>query len=30
MEVNGVDHAYQVIGLTKDGGDQVIAQYPGA
>lgn len=30
MEVNGVNHAYQVIGLTKDGADKVIAQYPGA
>lgn len=30
MEVNGVNHAYQVIGLTKDVDDEVIAQYPGA
>ncbi|MDN7142178.1 MULTISPECIES: DUF411 domain-containing protein [Pseudomonas] len=29
MEVDGVTHAYQVIGLTKSGGDEVVAEYPG-
>jgi hypothetical protein len=29
MEVDGVTHAYQVIGLTRSGDDEVIAQYPG-
>lgn len=29
MEVDGVTHAYQVIGLTRNGGDEVIAGYPG-
>ncbi|MGH8380012.1 DUF411 domain-containing protein [Pseudomonas sp.] len=29
MEVDGVTHAYQVIGLTKRGGDEVVAEYPG-
>ena len=28
MEVDGVQHAYQVIGLTKTGSDQVVAEYP--
>lgn len=28
MEVDGVQHAYQVIGLTKTGADQVVAEYP--
>ena len=28
MEVGGTQHAYQVIGLTKAGTDQVIADYP--
>lgn len=28
MEVDGVKHAYQVIGLTKAGEDQVVADYP--
>src|SRR3990167_1576416 len=28
MEVGGTQHAYQVIGLTKVGIDQVIADYP--
>jgi hypothetical protein len=28
MEVDGVSHAYQVIGLTKSGEDQVVASYP--
>ena len=28
MEVDGVQHAYQVIGLTKAGSDQVVAEYP--
>ncbi|RXK32748.1 metal-binding protein, partial [Bacillus velezensis] len=26
--VDGVQHAYQVIGLTKTGSDQVVAEYP--
>jgi hypothetical protein len=29
MEVDGVTHAYQVIGFTKTGGDEVVAEYPG-
>lgn len=29
MEVDGVKHTYQVIGLTKNGEDQVVANYPG-
>ncbi|MNJ25388.1 hypothetical protein D3C77_198320 [compost metagenome] len=29
IEVDGVTHAYQVIGLTKSGGDEVVAEYPG-
>ena len=29
MEVNGKHDAYQVIGLSKAGADQVIAEYPG-
>lgn len=29
MEVNGKRDAYQVIGLSKAGADQVIAEYPG-
>lgn len=29
MEVNGVAHAFKVIGLTKSGDDEVIAEYPG-
>lgn len=29
MEVDGVKHAYQVMGLTKSGDDQVVASYPG-
>lgn len=28
MEVGGTQHTYQVIGLTKAGTDQVIADYP--
>jgi hypothetical protein len=28
MEVNGKHDAYQVIGLSKAGADQVIAEYP--
>ena len=28
MEVDGMKHAYQVIGLTKSGDDQVVASYP--
>lgn len=28
MEVGGTQHAYQVIGLTKAGTDQAIADYP--
>jgi hypothetical protein len=28
MEVDGVHEAYQIIGLTKAGTDQVIAEYP--
>ncbi len=28
MEIDGVQHAYQVIGLTKTGSDQVVAEYP--
>ncbi|MBF8705700.1 DUF411 domain-containing protein [Pseudomonas putida] len=28
MEVDGVSHAYQVIGLTKSGEDLVVASYP--
>ncbi len=28
MEVDGVSHAYQVIGLIKSGEDQVVANYP--
>lgn len=28
MEVDGVQHAYQVIGLTKTGSDQVVANIP--
>ena len=28
MEVDGVSHTYQVIGLTKSGEDQVVANYP--
>ncbi len=28
MEVDGVSHAYQVIGLTKSGEDLVVANYP--
>ena len=28
MEVGGTQHAYQVIGLTKTGADQIIADYP--
>ncbi len=28
MEVGGKQHAFQVIGLTKAGTDQVIAGYP--
>ena len=28
MEVDGVNHAYQVIGLTKSGEDRVVANYP--
>ena len=28
MEVAGTQHAYKVIGLTKDSTDQVIADYP--
>lgn len=28
MEVGGAQHAYQVIGLTKSGKDQVVAEYP--
>ncbi len=27
MEVGGVQHAYQVIGLSKTGADQVVAEY---
>lgn len=29
MEVDGVKHAYQVIGLAKGGDDQVVTSYPG-
>jgi hypothetical protein len=29
MEVGGVQHAYQVIGLTNLGTDQIVAEYPG-
>jgi hypothetical protein len=29
MEVNGKHDAYRVIGLSKAGADQVIAEYPG-
>lgn len=29
MEVGGVQHAYQVIGLTNAGTDQIVAEYPG-
>lgn len=28
MEVNGRSEAYQVIGLTRDGNDVVVAEYP--
>lgn len=28
MEAGGVQHAYQVIGLTQTGADQVVAEYP--
>lgn len=28
MEVDGVQHVYQVIGLTKTGADQIVAEYP--
>ncbi|MEX5684847.1 DUF411 domain-containing protein [Pseudomonas silesiensis] len=28
MEVDGVKHAYKVIGLTADGRDEVVADYP--
>ncbi len=28
MEVGGVQHAYQVIGLTKTGAEQIVAEYP--
>jgi hypothetical protein len=28
METGGVQHAYQVIGLTQAGADQVVAEYP--
>ncbi|WP_010490666.1 DUF411 domain-containing protein [Pseudomonas sp. S9] len=28
MEVDGVKHSYQVIGLTKAGTDQFVAEYP--
>lgn len=30
MEVGGVGQAYQVIGLTRDGKDSVLASYPAA
>jgi hypothetical protein len=30
MEVEGSSHAYQVIGLTKEGTDVVVAEYPAA
>jgi hypothetical protein len=29
MEVGSVQHAYQVIGLTNAGTDQIVAEYPG-
>lgn len=30
METDGAAHAYQVIGLTASGAEQVVAEYPGS